>query len=136
MVKFEGKYTRSKCEDYEAFLNELGVGFLLRKAATISTPVMVITQEDGGKWKIVTSTTLKSMEMTFVLGEEFEETTTDGRNCKTTVTQEGDNVWKTAQIDTKGKKDVHVTRVFSDDGIDVEMKCGSVVSKQFYKRDE
>ena len=65
MVKFEGKYQRTKCEDYEAFLNELNVGWILRKAATVSTPVMVITQEEGGKWKIVTSTTLKSMEMTF-----------------------------------------------------------------------
>ena len=72
------------------------------------------------------------------MGKEFDETpTADGRNARTTVSQEGDNKWTTVQKDKKeGGKDVEVTRVFSDEGIEVEMKCGSVVSKQFYKRME
>ena len=42
----------------------LDVNFLLRKAATASTPVMEVT-EDGGNWTIKTSTTLKNMELKF-----------------------------------------------------------------------
>jgi hypothetical protein len=42
----------------------LDVNFLLRKAATVSTPVMEVTEE-GGVWSIKTSTTLKSMELKF-----------------------------------------------------------------------
>ena len=42
----------------------LDVNFLLRKAATVSTPVMEIT-EDAGTWTIKTSTTLKTMELKF-----------------------------------------------------------------------
>ena len=37
---------------------------LLRKAATVSTPTMDVTEE-GGTWTIKTSTTLKSMELKF-----------------------------------------------------------------------
>ena len=43
---------------------ELDVNFLLRKAATVSTPVMEVTEE-GGVWTIKTSTTLKTMELKF-----------------------------------------------------------------------
>ena len=49
---------------YEFYLQELDVNFLLRKAATVSTPVCEIYEEDGG-WMIKTSTTLKTMELKF-----------------------------------------------------------------------
>ena len=42
----------------------LGVNMLLRKAATVSTPSLEISEE-GGDWVIKTSTTLKSMELKF-----------------------------------------------------------------------
>ena len=40
------------------------MNFLLRKAATVSTPVMEVSEE-GGVWNIKTSTTLKTMELKF-----------------------------------------------------------------------
>ena len=67
-------------------------------------------------------------------GKEFDETTTDGRKCKTTVTKEGDNKLVTKQIAQDGKKNVTVIREFSDKGIDVQMICEDVTSKQFFER--
>merc|ERR1711913_176157 len=75
----KGEYTRTWAEKYEEILSELGVNFLLRKAATVSTPVMTVSEADG-VWTIKTSTTLKSMELKFKIGEEFDETTPDGRD--------------------------------------------------------
>merc|ERR1712096_222476 len=72
MDSFKGKWKRTSSDQYEEFLSALDVNFLLRKAATASTPVMEISEE-GGVWTIKTSTTLKSMELKFKLGEEFEE---------------------------------------------------------------
>ena len=40
------------------------MNLLLRKAATVSTPVMEVSEE-GGVWTIKTSTTLKTMELKF-----------------------------------------------------------------------
>merc|ERR1712071_260162 len=88
MVQVTGKYTNVSMENYEEFLKALNVGFILRKAAMASTPVMTIAEE-GGNWTMITKTTVKSIELRFKLGEAFDETTTDGRNCKTTVTLEG-----------------------------------------------
>ena len=59
-----GQYTRTSEENYENVLKELNVGFMLRKAAMASTPVMTIT-ESGGQWTMTTKTTMKSIELKF-----------------------------------------------------------------------
>ena len=133
MVQMTGTYLRTQEEGYEKFLSKLGVGFLIRKAATASTPVMTVTENDG-KWKMTLKTVLKTNELNFKIGVEFEEKTADGRHCKTTVTKEG-NKLITHQVPIKaGEKAVKVIRDFSDEGIDVEFICEDVVSKQFFKR--
>merc|ERR1711910_178803 len=107
MAPITGTYTQVSSEKYEEFLKALGVGFILRKAALASTPVMTISEE-GGNWTMVTKTTVKSIELKFRIGEEFEEDTTDGRHCKTIVTLDG-NVMTTKQNGTKpGDKNVVV----------------------------
>merc|ERR1712117_509823 len=134
MVQMTGTYTRVSEEGYEDFLKVLNVGFMLRKAALASPPVMTIT-EAGGNWTMVTKTTMKSIELKFRLGEEFEEETTDGRKCKTTVTMEGDNKMVTKQKAMKaGEKDATAVREFSDDGVTLTITVDNVVSKQFFKR--
>merc|ERR1712117_332154 len=134
MVQITGTYTRASEENYEELLKALNVGFMLRKAAMASTPVMTIT-ESGGNWTMSTKTTMKSIELKFKLGEEFEEETTDGRKCKTTVTMEGDNKMVTKQKAIKaGEKDATAVREFSDEGVTLTITVDNVVSKQFFKR--
>merc|ERR1712071_350320 len=84
MEAFKGKYERTSADKYDELLKELEVNFLLRKA-TVSTPVMEVS-EDGGVWTIKTSTTLKTMELKFEVGKEFDETTPDGRDVSALVT--------------------------------------------------
>lgn len=135
MVQMTGQYTRTSEENYENVLKELNVGFMLRKAAMASTPVMTIT-ESGGQWTMTTKTTMKSIELKFRLGEEFDETTTDGRTVKTTVVKEGDNKLITTQKAVKaGEKDVVAVREFNADGLIMTTTVGSVSSKQVFKRD-
>merc|ERR1712126_486763 len=70
--------SRTSEENYEELLKLLDVNFLLRKAATVSTPTVEITETDG-VFNIKSSTTMKTVEMSFKLGEPFDETTPDGR---------------------------------------------------------
>ncbi len=134
MVAFAGKYKRTKADKYEDFLSKIGASFLVRKAATASSPVMEIVDLGGGKWKITTSTTLKSMTIEFEFGKAWDEDTPDGRSVTCTMTKESDNKWVLHQKNKKGGPDVTCTRVFKDDGIDVEFACEDVVSKQFFAR--
>merc|ERR1712203_183817 len=103
MDSFKGKYERTSAEQYEEFLKALDVNFLLRKAATVSTPVMEVTEE-GGVWTIKTSTTLKTMELKFKLGEPFDETTPDGREVTATVTFEDGKIVSVQKAKKDGQK--------------------------------
>merc|ERR1712033_103577 len=122
MAPITGTYTQVSSEKYEEFLKALGVGFILRKAAMASTPVMTIT-ETGGKWKMITKTTVKAIEINFELNKEFEEDTTDGRHCKTIVTLEGNKMTTNQKATKSGEKDVVVVREFSDDGLTYTTTC-------------
>jgi len=64
MDSFVGKYERVSADKYDDFLKALDVNYLLRKAATVSSPVMEVSR-DGDVWSIKTSTSLKSMELKF-----------------------------------------------------------------------
>merc|ERR1712201_65090 len=91
--KYLGTYNRVSADKYEDFLKELDVNFMLRKAATASSPVLEVTYDaDSETWCFKTSTMLKSMELKFKLGEEFDEKSPDGREVTSIVTQEGDKL--------------------------------------------
>merc|ERR1712180_398960 len=123
MVQITGTYTQTSRENYEEFLKALDVGFILRKAALASTPVMSIEEKDGN-WVMITKTTVKSIELKFRLGEEFEEDTSDGDKMTTT------------QINTKeGGKNVTAVREFNDEGLVLTTTCNGVSSVQKFKRD-
>ncbi len=60
-----------------------GVNAMLRKVAVAaaSKPHVEIRQ-NGEHFYIKTSTTVRTTEINFLIGEEFDEETVDGRKCK------------------------------------------------------
>lgn len=58
-----------------------GVGFATRQVGNVTKPTVIISSE-GDKVVIRTQSTFKNTEISFKLGEEFDETTPDDRNCK------------------------------------------------------
>lgn len=59
----------------------LGVGFATRQVGNVTKPTVIISQE-GDKVVIRTQSTFKNTEISFRLGQEFDELTVDDRNCK------------------------------------------------------
>merc|ERR1712002_612222 len=133
MVQFTGKFTRTSEENYNEFLKALNVSYILRKAATSSTPVMEISESDGN-WVMKTSTSLKAIELKFKMGVPFEENTTDGRKCETTVTMEGNKLITNQKALKEGEKNVVVEREFFYDKLVMKMTVDDVTSTQTYKR--
>lgn len=58
-----------------------GVGMVMRKLGATVKPKQIITVT-GTTWNIKTQSTVKNTEIEFNLGEEFDETTADGRKVK------------------------------------------------------
>lgn len=58
-----------------------GVGFATRKVGNLTKPTTIISV-DGDKVTVKTQSTIKNTELSFKLGEEFDETTADDRKVK------------------------------------------------------
>ena len=59
-----------------------GVNLALRKMAAVLSSTSEITDEGEGKIRINTQSTFKSANILFILDQEIEEQTMDGRTCK------------------------------------------------------
>lgn len=85
-----------------------GVGFATRQVGNVTKPTVIISQE-GGKVVIRTQCTFKNTEISFQLGEEFEETSIDDRNCKVRSHRFRVRMWK-RDGDAQSLCCVHVER--------------------------
>ncbi|XP_060788905.1 fatty acid binding protein 7, brain, a [Neoarius graeffei] len=87
-------------QNFDDYMKALGVSFATRQVGNVTKPTVVITQE-GDKVTIKTLSTFKNTEISFTLGEEFDETTADDRNVKSTVTLDGDKLVHVQKWDGK-----------------------------------
>jgi len=126
-----GKYTMIKSENFDEYMQAVGVGFVLRKMAATATPTTEI-KEENGDWNIKTITTFKTTEIKFQLGKEFDEETADGRKCKSTITQDGDSKLVHTQI--CGDKTYTILREFTDDEMKMTLDAPGVVCTRVYKK--
>merc|ERR1712029_58509 len=135
MVEMKGKYVRSSAENYDKFLDALGVGIILKKAATATTPEMTVEETDG-EWTIKTSTMLKSMELKFKLGEKFDEKTPDGREVTSLVELDGNKLITTQTAKKAGEKSTKSTREFFDDKCvyTIEILDSDIICTQTFTR--
>merc|ERR1712227_230405 len=99
MESWKGKYLMTSWENYADFLEKLGVPLILRKLATMGTPIVEVTyDEETEEWNISRTSTLfyqliklRSVDFKFKLEEEFDEVTPDKRDVRSIVTVEGDS---------------------------------------------
>merc|ERR1719228_1535493 len=99
-----------------------------------ATPVVDIAQE-GDTYSLKTTTTFKTTEIKFKIGEEFEETTADGRVVKATITEDGSKWTHSQKGDAEKKeKDSVITREFTDKEMIMECKVDDIISKRVYTR--
>ena len=71
-------------ENFEELMKALDVGFVLRKIGSQTKPNIKFTL-NGDEWTMTTTSAIKTHVMKFKLGEEFDETTLDGRNCRVRI---------------------------------------------------
>ncbi|MGH0138941.1 UNVERIFIED_CONTAM: hypothetical protein FKN15_068064 [Acipenser sinensis] len=87
-------------QNFDDYMKALGVGFATRQVGNVAKPTIIISQE-GDKVVVKTQSTFKNTEISFKLGEEFDENTPDDRNCKSTVSQDGDKLVHVQKWDGK-----------------------------------
>ncbi|XP_063053180.1 cellular retinoic acid-binding protein 1 [Engraulis encrasicolus] len=92
MSNFSGTWKMKSSENFDELLKALGVNAMLRKVANAaaSKPHVEITQ-DGEQFYIKTATSVRTTEINFHIGQEFDEETVDGRKVKSLATWEAEN---------------------------------------------
>lgn len=58
---------------------------ITRGLANKATPTVTFAKNPDGSWTFTTNSVLRFIAVDFKLGEEFEETTFDGRHCKVRI---------------------------------------------------
>ncbi|KAM9251825.1 cellular retinoic acid-binding protein 2 [Cariama cristata] len=138
MPNFSGQWKMKSSENFEELLKALGVNMMLRKiaVAAASKPAVEIKQ-DGENFYIRTSTTVRTTEIGFRVGEEFEEQTVDGRPCKSLARWESENKLVCEQRLLKGEGPrTGWSREMTNDGeLILTMTADDVVCTRVYVRE-
>ena len=73
-----GKFQLSESENFDDFMSRLGVSYLVRKLGNQSKPLVTVTQ-DGDNLTFKQESLVKTSQFTCKIGEQFDETSADGR---------------------------------------------------------
>ncbi|XP_076826948.1 cellular retinoic acid-binding protein 2a [Brachyhypopomus gauderio] len=135
---FSGTWKMKSSENFEDLLKALGVNVMLRKiaVAAASKPLVEITQ-DNETLSIKTSTSVRTTQVTFTVGQEFNETTVDGRPCTSLPRWETDRKISCEQTLQKGGgPKTSWTREITNSGeLILTMTAGDVVCTRVYVKE-
>jgi hypothetical protein len=141
-----GIYNYESSENFQNYLKELGVSWVLRNLAGLATPVVTIAKdcpqtEDSDTqldrdymcdWTLRTDTLFKSHTVKFRLGENGTDVTMDGRSVEFVVEKTGPN--QLVEVQKSGGKTTRLVRDFSEERMDVTLTINAVVSSSVFGR--
>lgn len=134
-TEYCGKYQMTDSENFDAFMAALGVGYLTRKLGNASKPLITISEADATKrYSLKQESFVKTTTIEFALGEQFEETTADGRLCSTTIKDVKPGLWMQEMVGTNGGKDSVCLREFFKGSMKVTCTVGNIITVRNYKR--
>ncbi|KAM9824787.1 cellular retinoic acid-binding protein 2b [Neosynchiropus ocellatus] len=138
ITDFSGKWKMKSSENFEELLKAMGVNVFLRKiaVAAASSPAVEITQQ-GENLSIKTSTSVRTTQISFTVGQSFNENTVDGRPCTSVPTWETDSKIRCEQTLQKGEgpKTSWTREVTNDGEMILTMSAGDVVCTRVYERE-
>ena len=131
-----GKFQMTDSENFEAFMAKLGIGYLTRKLGNASKPLITISEVDAAskRYSFKQESLVKTSTMEFALGQQFEETTADGRKCMTTFKEVRPGLWEHEMLGTNGGKDSVCMREFFNWGMKVTCTVDDITTVRNYKR--
>ncbi|XP_033926928.1 cellular retinoic acid-binding protein 2 isoform X1 [Melopsittacus undulatus] len=138
MPNFSGTWRMKSSENFEELLKALGVNVMLRKiaVAAASKPSVEIRQE-GESFYIRTWTTVRTTEISFSIGQEFEEQTVDGRPCKSLAKWASENkvVCEQRLLRGEGPRTGWSRELTNDGELILTMTADDVVCTRVYVRE-
>ncbi|XP_051165477.1 sodium/calcium exchanger regulatory protein 1-like [Leptopilina boulardi] len=134
MAPKEGRYQHERNENLDEYFKAIGVPYIPRKMILTTRPNLEIKQEEDNKWTIKTISLLRTVELTFTLGEEFIESMPSGVILKNVAKIEDDCI----VISSIGPNDEKTERKyeFKEDEVILIMihEQSGQVAKRYFKK--
>ncbi|KAM6214800.1 myelin P2 protein [Rhynchocyon petersi] len=128
--KFLGTWKLVSSEHFDDYMRALGVGLATRKLGNLAKPSVIISKK-GDTITIRTESAFKTTEISFKLGQEFEETTADNRKTKSIVTLERGSL---KQVQKWDGKETTIRRKLVDGKMVVECMIKGIVCTRIYEK--
>ncbi|KAG8593009.1 hypothetical protein GDO81_000697 [Engystomops pustulosus] len=131
-MTFNGTWKVDRSENYEKFMEVMGVNVMKRKLAAHDNLKITITQ-DGDKFNVKESSTFRTIEINFTLGVTFEYSLADGTELSGSWALEGDKLVGTFVRKDNGKE-LKTHRVIVGDELVQTYLYEGTEAKRVFKR--
>ncbi|EPQ03379.1 Fatty acid-binding protein, heart [Myotis brandtii] len=128
---FAGTWKLVDSSNFDDYMRSIGVDFATRQVASVIKPITII-EINGDTITLKTQSTFKSTEINFKLGVEFDETTADDRNVKSTVTLDGG---KLVHVQKWNGQETKLVRELVDGKLILTLTHGNVECTRTYKKE-
>ncbi|XP_062380518.1 fatty acid-binding protein, intestinal [Sardina pilchardus] len=88
-MTFNGSWKVDRSDNYEKFMEQMGINMVKRKLAAHDN-LKVIIEQTGDKFHVKETSTFRTLEIDFTLGVTFEYALADGTMLSGAWTMEGD----------------------------------------------
>ncbi|NWW39254.1 FABPI protein, partial [Panurus biarmicus] len=131
-MAFDGTWKIDRNENYEKFMEAMGIGMMKRKLGAHDN-LKITIQQSGDKFHIKEASNFRNIEIEFTLGVNFEYSLADGTELSGAWTQEGNKLVGSFTRKDNGKVLKATREIVGDELVQIYLYEG-VESKRFFKR--
>ncbi|XP_020637210.1 fatty acid-binding protein, intestinal [Pogona vitticeps] len=131
-MAFDGTWKVEKNENYEKFMEVMGVGLVKRKLGGHDNLKITIHQE-GNKFTVKESSNFRSIEIVFILGENFDYSLADGTELNGNWNLEGNKMVGSFTRKDNGKELKALREIVGDELVQTYIYEG-VTAKRIFKK--
>ncbi|KFO52563.1 Fatty acid-binding protein, intestinal, partial [Corvus brachyrhynchos] len=131
-MAFDGTWKIDRNENYEKFMEAMGIGMMKRKLGAHDNLKLTI-QQDGNKFTVKEASNFRNIEIEFTLGVNFEYSLADGTELSGAWNLEGNKLVGTFTRKDNGKVLKAYREIVGDELVQTYVYEG-VESKRFFKR--
>ncbi|NXT87456.1 FABPI protein, partial [Anhinga rufa] len=131
-MAFNGTWKIDRSENYEKFMEAMGVNVMKRKLGAHDN-LKITIQQDGNKFTVKESSTFRTLDIEFTLGVNFEYSLADGTELNGSWNMEGSKLVGTFTRKDNGKVLTAHREIVGDELVQTYVYEG-VEAKRFFKR--
>ncbi|KAK2908832.1 hypothetical protein QQF64_001213 [Cirrhinus molitorella] len=131
-MTFNGTWKVDRSENYEKFMEEMGINMVKRKLASHDN-LKITLEQTGDKFHVKEVSTFRTLDINFTLGVTFDYALADGTELSGSWVMEGDMLKGTFTRKDNGKVLTTTRKIISDELVQSYSYEG-VEAKRIFKR--